>query len=159
MQYACYHRSRGALLPQAVRPYNKGCRSARHLPNLLRYAPKSSLKRNLSFNLPQTYGMKLFINTWLSIHIMKIFITGSSGFIGKELTKHITSKYEVVGFAHDEGCDILDYEQLKLAMKGCDVVVHLAAHRKPYEDKTFKNYFETNCQGTFLWLKPAWRMR
>jgi nucleoside-diphosphate-sugar epimerase len=34
-------------------------------------------------------------------------------------------------------------------MAGCQVVVHLAAHRKPYEDKTFKDYFETNCQGTF----------
>jgi len=80
---------------------------------------------------------------------MKIFITGSSGFIGKELTKHLSPKHEVVGFAHDEGCDILNYEQLKSAMKGCDVVVHLAAHRKPYEDKTFKDYFETNCIGTF----------
>jgi nucleoside-diphosphate-sugar epimerase len=80
---------------------------------------------------------------------MKIFITGSSGFIGKELTKHLSSKHEVVRFAHDEGCDILNYEQLKSAMKGCDIVVHLAAHRKPYEDKTFKDYFETNCQGTF----------
>ena len=80
---------------------------------------------------------------------MKIFITGSSGFIGKELTQHLSSKYEVVGFAHDEGCDILNYDQLKSAMKGCNIVVHLAAHRKPYEDKTFKDYFETNCQGTF----------
>ena len=80
---------------------------------------------------------------------MKIFITGSSGFIGKELTKHLSPTHEVVGFAHDEGCDILNYEQLKSAMKGCDIVVHLAAYRKPYEDKTFKDYFETNCQGTF----------
>jgi len=80
---------------------------------------------------------------------MKIFITGSSGFIGKELTQHLSSRHEIVGFAHDEGCNILNYDQLKSAMKGCDIVVHLAAHRKPYEDKTFKDYFETNCQGTF----------
>lgn len=80
---------------------------------------------------------------------MKIFITGSSGFIGKELTNHLSPKHEIVGFAHDKGQDILNYEQLNSAMKGCDVVVHLAAHRKPYEDKTFKDYFETNCQGTF----------
>lgn len=80
---------------------------------------------------------------------MKIFITGSSGFIGKELTQHLSSKHEIVGFAHDEGCDILNYKQLKSVMKGCDIVVHLAAHKKPYEDKTFKDYFETNCQGTF----------
>jgi len=80
---------------------------------------------------------------------MKIFITGSSGFIGKELTNHLSSKHEVVGFAHNKGCDILNYEQLKSAMKGCEVVVHLAAYRKPLEEKTFKDYFETNGQGTF----------
>lgn len=80
---------------------------------------------------------------------MKIFITGSSGFIGTELANHLSPKHEIVSFAYDKGCDILNYEQLKSAMKGCDVVVHLAAHRKPYEDKTFKDYFETNCQGTF----------
>jgi len=80
---------------------------------------------------------------------MKIFITGSSGFIGSELIKHLEGKHETVGYAHDQGNDILDYDKLKKAMKGCDIVVHLAAHRKPYEDKTFKDYFETNCQGTF----------
>ncbi|MDX9855589.1 MAG: NAD(P)-dependent oxidoreductase [Candidatus Moranbacteria bacterium] len=80
---------------------------------------------------------------------MKIFITGSSGFIGKELIQHLSSKHEIVEFAHDADCDILNYDQLKSAMKGCDVVVHLAAHRKPYEDKVFQDYFETNCQGTF----------
>jgi len=80
---------------------------------------------------------------------MKIFITGSSGFIGKELVKYLSPKHEIVEFAHDKGCDILNYEQLKSAMERCDIVVHLAAHRKPYEDKTFKDYFETNCHGTF----------
>lgn len=34
-------------------------------------------------------------------------------------------------------------------MIGCDVVVHLAAYRKPYESKEFRDYFETNCVGTF----------
>lgn len=80
---------------------------------------------------------------------MKIFITGSSGFVGKELVNHLSKKHEMVEYDLANGQDILDYSQLKKAMKGCDVVVHLAAHRKPYEDKTFKDYFETNCQGTF----------
>ena len=48
-----------------------------------------------------------------------------------------------------EGRDILDYEQLKETMKGCDVVIHLAAIRGPYEDKTFQDYFRVNCVGTF----------
>ena len=63
--------------------------------------------------------------------------------------KHISDKHEIVEFAHDNGCDILNYNQLKEVMNGCDIVVHLAAHRKPYEDKMFKDYYETNCTGTF----------
>lgn len=80
---------------------------------------------------------------------MKILITGSSGFIGNELIKYLSDKHEIVEYAHNKGCDILNYEQLKSAMKGCDIVIHLAAHRKPYEDKVFKDYFDTNCIGTF----------
>lgn len=80
---------------------------------------------------------------------MKILITGSSGFIGSELIAHIKDSHEIVEFAHDNECNILNYNQLKKAMIGCDIVIHLAAHRKPYENKTFKDYFETNCIGTF----------
>lgn len=80
---------------------------------------------------------------------MKIFITGSSGFIGGELVKHLEQKHEIVTYDISNHQDILDYDKIKSLMKGCEVVVHLAAHRKPYEDKTFKDYFETNCQGTF----------
>lgn len=83
------------------------------------------------------------------VNTMKIFITGSSGFIGQELVQQLSSQHDVVEFAHDAGCDILNYDQLKSAMQGCEVVVHLAAHKKPYEDKTFKDYFEANCRGTF----------
>jgi len=80
---------------------------------------------------------------------MKIFITGSSGFIGRELINHLSNKHEIVEYDLANGQDILNYSQLKKAMKGCGVVVHLAALRKPYDDKTFKDYFEINCQGTF----------
>jgi nucleoside-diphosphate-sugar epimerase len=82
---------------------------------------------------------------------MKLFITGSSGFIGTELIKHLSNKkeFEIVKYDLKEGQNILNYEQLKEAMKGCDVVVHLAAIRGPYEDKTFEDYFRVNCVGTF----------
>ncbi len=80
---------------------------------------------------------------------MKILITGSSGFIGNELKNHLLNKHEIIEYDISNNKNILDKEQLKESMKGCDVVVHLAAHRKPYEDKVFSDYFETNCEGTF----------
>jgi len=80
---------------------------------------------------------------------MKIFITGSSGFIGNELVNYLSDKHEIVKFDLSNNLDILNFDQLKESMKDCDIVVHLAAHRKPYENKTFKDYFKTNCQGTF----------
>jgi len=82
---------------------------------------------------------------------MKLFITGSSGFIGSELVRHLSKnrEFDIVGYNLREGKDILNYEQLKEAMKSCDIVIHLAAIRGPYEDKTFKDYFKINCVGTF----------
>jgi nucleoside-diphosphate-sugar epimerase len=79
---------------------------------------------------------------------MKILITGSSGFIGNELVNHLGGKHEIIKYDLVNGQDILNFEQLRESMKDCDVVVHLAAHKKPYEDKTFGDYFRTNCQGT-----------
>ncbi len=80
---------------------------------------------------------------------MKIFITGSSGFIGTELIKHLEGKHEIKPYSHEDGNDILNYEHLKSAMKGSDIVIHLAAIKKPLEDKTFADYFNINCKGTF----------
>ena len=82
---------------------------------------------------------------------MKLFVTGSSGFIGTELIKHLSKKkkFEIVKYDLKEGKDILNFEQLRKGMKGCDVVVHLAAIRGPYGDKTFADYFKVNCIGTF----------
>jgi len=80
---------------------------------------------------------------------MKILITGSSGFIGGELVKHLEQKHEIITYDSNEGNDILDYGKLKEVMGGCDVVVHTAAIKKPLEDKTFADYFSINCTGTF----------
>jgi len=80
---------------------------------------------------------------------MRIFITGSSGFIGSELINHLSGKHEIVKYDLANGQDVLDYNKLRETMKGCDVVVHLAAIRKPLEDKTFSDYFRVNCEGTF----------
>ncbi len=90
---------------------------------------------------------------------MKVFITGSSGFIGSELINHLSGKHDIVKYDLSEGQDILNYNMLKEAMKGCDVVVHLAALRKPYEDKAFSDYFRVNCEGTFNVAQAAMENR
>lgn len=86
---------------------------------------------------------------------MKVFITGSSGFIGKELAAHLEGKHEIVPYDRAQGQDIRDFESLKQAMRGCDAVVHLAALRKPFEDKTFEDYFSINCDGTRIVAEAA----
>jgi|SRR3989344_1117124 len=80
---------------------------------------------------------------------MKILITGSSGFIGGELVKNLKDKHELVTFDSVDGQNLLDYDHLKEAMSGCDVVIHLAAIPAPVEGKNFSDYFKINCQGTF----------
>ncbi|MBU2101280.1 NAD(P)-dependent oxidoreductase [Patescibacteria group bacterium] len=86
---------------------------------------------------------------------MKVFITGSSGFIGEELVKHLSGEHEIVEYDLENDQDILDYEKLKKAMGGCDVVVHLAAIRGPDETKIFPNYFDINCKGVLNVVKAA----
>ncbi len=80
---------------------------------------------------------------------MKILITGSSGFIGNELINNLSDKYEIVKYDLVDNQDILNFEQLKKSMKDCDVVVHLAAIRGPYQGRDYSDYFKINCQGTF----------
>ncbi|MBW6451769.1 MAG: NAD(P)-dependent oxidoreductase [DPANN group archaeon] len=79
---------------------------------------------------------------------MKIFITGSSGYVGSELIKQLSSKHEIVTFDLKQNQDILNFKQLEDAMKNCDIVIHLAAIRGPDETKSFQDYFDLNCKAT-----------
>ena len=73
------------------------------------------------------------------------------------MIKHLSKEkeFEIIPYDLKNGQDILNYEQLRDSMKGSDIVVHLAAIRGPYEDKTFDDYFRINCIGTFNVAKAA----
>lgn len=63
---------------------------------------------------------------------MKIFLTGSEGFIGRKLRQGLrTNGHEVREYDLVYGQDILDKKMLKEQMEGIDVVIHLAGIRGP----------------------------
>jgi len=55
------------------------------------------------------------------LSIMKVFIIGSSGFIGKNLQSYLSTKknFEVTGFSSKD-CNLLEFEQVKKAMQKAD---------------------------------------
>jgi dTDP-glucose 4,6-dehydratase len=113
----------------------------------------------------------------------KILITGAGGFIGSHLTEHLVRKgYDVRAFirynsfnnygwldyCEDEikqeidffAGDIRDPYGVKKAMKGCNIVFHLAALIGiPYSYHSPETYIETNIKGTLNVLQAAQELR
>ena len=66
----------------------------------------------------------------------KIFVTGANGFLGENIINYFSKNYEIVAYSRHpvslikctwvQG-DILDKEKLINSMKGCKIVIHLAA--------------------------------
>jgi nucleoside-diphosphate-sugar epimerase len=84
---------------------------------------------------------------------MKIFITGMSGLIGSALYNTLKSDHELTAFNRSEvsgvrcvRADLSDFDALTEAVKGQDVVVHLAA--KAGENYTWEELRDTNIEGT-----------
>ena len=107
----------------------------------------------------------------------KILITGATGFIGSHLTELCIEKgYEIVAFDrynpnYNLGWlekskyknnikfflgDIRDYDSVLKAMKGCNVIFHLAALIGiPYSYISPQAYLKTNVEGTYNVLECA----
>jgi nucleoside-diphosphate-sugar epimerase len=100
---------------------------------------------------------------------MTFFITGGAGFLGINLARHLLARghkvvsYGLVPFDYPErGAvvevlgDIRTYEQLKAAMRGCDIVVHAAAALPLYSAEDIRS---TDIDGTRNVLKAAQELR
>ena len=97
----------------------------------------------------------------------KIFVTGSSGFLGSHLVDYLEEKgNEVVSFddvaislsgkKNTFKGNILNYNELEKAMKGCDIVFHFAAISDIQESfDNPKNTLEVNIIGTLNILKAC----
>lgn len=75
---------------------------------------------------------------------MKILVTGSSGFLGKEVIKTLQKKHTIVKYDFIEGKNILDKVELFESLKGIDIVIHLAA----IIENENPNLWEVNVKGT-----------
>ena len=85
---------------------------------------------------------------------MKIFITGGSGFVGGAAIKKLATDHEIIAMsrtpASDKKISSLGATPVRSQLgmvkpsdlKGCDVVIHAAAHIGPWG--TRKQYWQTN---------------
>lgn len=109
----------------------------------------------------------------------KILITGADGFIGSHLTEHLVKQgYDVRAFVLYNSFnswgwldlspkyvtdnieifsgDVRDPNGVRTAMKGCDVVLHLAALIAiPYSYHSPDSYVDTNIKGTLNIVQAA----
>ena len=107
----------------------------------------------------------------------KVLVTGATGFIGSHLTEFlIKQKFNVVAFDRYNSNnnwgwleeskykndfniilgDIRDYDSVSKAMKGCNIVFHLAALIGiPYSYISPLAYLRTNVEGTYNVLEAA----
>lgn len=95
---------------------------------------------------------------------MKVLITGGTGDIGTALSKRLYERswdIRLIGLEETAPfdnahlgdvdyaqCDIMDFENLKKQMQGCDAVIHLAAIRAPILAPS-EEVFRVNVAGTF----------
>lgn len=79
-----------------------------------------------------------------------VLITGSSGFLGARVCDEFTlAGYDLRTFDISDGQDVLNFDQITTAIKGCDICIHLAAVSDLYEAELSPDVcFSINVEGT-----------
>lgn len=96
---------------------------------------------------------------------MKVLITGGTGSVGSAVTARLIERgwdVRVIGVERMRRvaggeyvrCDITDFNRLRKQMRGCEAVIHLAAHASP-RDTPGHEVFRVNASGTFNVFEAA----
>lgn len=76
----------------------------------------------------------------------KILVTGSSGFIGKEIVRRLDKSEVVTDSNNSERIDLQNKEQV-MKLDSADIVIHLAG-KTPQNELEWSEYFDNNVIGT-----------
>lgn len=79
----------------------------------------------------------------------RLLVTGAKGFVAQGFLAAYGQHFDVVPFDLADSQDLLNCEQLQVAMKDCQLVLHTAAIPAPREGKSFDDYFRQNVEATF----------
>ncbi len=93
---------------------------------------------------------------------MRILISGSSGQLGAEIARQLSSQHDIVGIDVVEGVwthhrvNIVDREAVRSLMKGIDAVIHIASLHAPHLATVSKQAFiDVNVTGSLNMLEAA----
>lgn len=64
--------------------------------------------------------------------MLRVAVTGSKGFLGSVLVKQLKTRFDVLECTRSN-CDVTNFEQVKKAFRGVDVVVHCAIGKPAIE--------------------------
>ncbi len=95
---------------------------------------------------------------------MHILITGSSGQLGTELARQLSSRHQVIGIDIVPGAwthrlvNITDQDAIAAVMKGVDAVIHIASlHARHLSEHSKQAFLDTNLTGTLTLLEASVR--